>query len=272
MRSVQVMAALSDPLHDLIRASRRDRPWLPAAFVLAAGVHLAAAWLLSQRLAHPAALPPVTSELFDIQLPEPEPEPAPAAQAEPEPAPTPLPPAAKLKQREPTPAKDTPPAALAQAAAVVTRQETPDEPVDLTGFVTGNAATYAGGTTASAGTSNKPGHREVGAVGPATSTGALAGGSSVDRSQPPTVVGELDWHCPFPSEADSDRIDDAVATIRVAIDASARLTRVDVLEDPSHGFGRAAQSCARDKVWRAARDHDGKSVAGSVTVRVRFVR
>ncbi|HEX7478969.1 MAG TPA: hypothetical protein VF331_14280 [Polyangiales bacterium] len=267
MSSLQLTAARMDPLRELIINARRDRPWLWFAFAIAAAGHAAVGLWVSQRSAvrRPAAAP-IVNELFELEPPEPtanQPPPEPRA---PEPAPAP-----KLRAAAAMKAAPSPPA-LAQAAAIVTKQDEPDEPVDLTGFVTGTAATYGGGTTAANATGNSPGRAHAELKGTATGKGMAADGDASDRSQPPGVVGELDWHCPFPPEADADRIDEALATIRVAVDKAGRLTRVDVLQDPAHGFGGAARRCALDKSWRAARDRDGMPVAASVTVRVRFVR
>jgi protein TonB len=203
----------------------------------------------------------MASELIDIDLPAPEEEKAPLESA---PVTIPLP---KTRTRLPRAVKEPPPSSeLAQAAAVVTRQEEPHEPIDLTGFVTGTATAYAGGTTASTGKSKSP------VYGRANITGTGNGEPMVDRSRPPGVVGDSNWNCPFPLEADVDRISNAIATIRVAVDAADKITRVDVLQDPAHGFGEAARRCAMGKSWRSARNLEGIPVVGSVTVRVHFIR
>jgi protein TonB len=267
MRSAQAIGALTDPVYDLIRVTRRDRWWLWVSFIFAASAHCALGWVVTHRLS--SRLPPrsaITSDLFDIDLPVPAEVKAPP-ESVPETAPAP-----KAKTREPRAAKEPPPPSLAQAAAVVTRQDDPNAPVDLTGFVVGTATAYAGGTTASTGTSTRAVQTQAHVAGTLKRTGTVGDGATADKSRPPSVLGELNWNCPFPLEADIDRINNAIATIRVAVDAADKITRVDVLQDPAHGFGEAARRCAKGKSWRAARNREGMPTAGSVTVRVRFVR
>lgn len=268
MRSVKAIFALTarDPVLEIIRVTRRDRWWLCLSFVFVASAHAALGWLVSQRFAtRPQPGTAIATELFDVELlpptkekilPESRPEVAPVAAA-------PAPRAAK---------ETRPRSELAQAATVVMAPDDSPDPVDLTGFVVGTATSFAGGTTASTGTSTRAviasAADTAGEKGPAKKDDAIA----VDRSRPPAVVGDLNWNCPFPLEADSERIDSAVVVIRVTVDAADRVTDVDVLQNPSHGFAEAARRCALNKSWRAARNREGLPVAGSVTVRVRFIR
>jgi protein TonB len=267
MRSVQGMGALTDPLGDLIGVTRRDRWWLGLSCIFSVCVHCALGWALPYRMSSgPTRHAAITAELIDVDLPEPVevktlPEPAPEAA-----------PAPKARMRKPPGVKEPPqPSELAQAASVVTRQDDPNEPVDLTSFVVGTATAYAGGTTASTGTSTKAVYG-ANIAGNGKRTGTVGSGPTADKSRPPSVVGDSNWNCPFPLEADVDRISHAIATIRVDVDAGDKVTRVDVLQDPAHGFGEAARRCAMGKSWRAAQNRDGIPVAGSITVRVRFIR
>ena len=87
--------------------------------------------------------------LYEVEMVNapPPPPPPPEEKTEPE-APKPLPASKAPREQEPAPAP-------AQAGKILTQEPDPDAPVDLTGqgFVTGNAETYAGGVTASNGTS-----------------------------------------------------------------------------------------------------------------------
>jgi protein TonB len=159
---------------------------------------------------------------------------------------------------------------------VLTRTDDSEEPLDLTdSIVTGTAATFSGGVTSTLppakrvegpggnGTNGTRADRGAGNPGPA---------SGPDQSHPPRVLGAMAWDCPFPSAADVDGINNALATIRVEVDASGKVSRVHVLRDPGHGFGDAARHCAALKRWEPAAGRDGRAVAGGINVSVRFTR
>jgi protein TonB len=216
------------------------------------------------------------SETYDIDLlkpdppPPPPPPPEPPAKEEPKEAPAPK---ELVKTNEPPP----PSAAAAQAAAVLTQAPDPNEPVDLTSsFVTGNADTYAGGVTQSTGTSTTAVRAlNVGPGGAAGGTGKGAGpvGNGPDRSRAASLAGSKDWKCDFPPEADVDQIDQAFVVVQVATRADGTADHVNVLSDPGHGFGRAAQLCARKEHYDPALDRAGNPIAGSTkSIRIRFER
>jgi protein TonB len=247
----------------LLRAGRR---WPVVASVLAASAHAALAYSLS-RAAPPAryVVAPEPIEVVPIDSPAPPPPPPPPPPPAPEPPPREAPPPS-------TPAAAPPPAA---AAAALTHTAEPEQPVDFSDqLVTGTAAIYQGGTTASG--SAKPAARAARAeAGPAASGAGRAPSSGVgtlDRSRPASVLGGLDWRCPFPEEADVAGVDRALAKIRVDIDAAGNVRNVVVVHDPGHGFGRAAERCARGKRFDAALDRNGRAIATQVAVGVRFVR
>ncbi|MDB4996547.1 MAG: Ferric siderophore transport system, periplasmic binding protein TonB [Myxococcaceae bacterium] len=254
-----------DPLLELTRASSREKPWLLVALLVAACIHVAIAFTAPRLIRHRARAVEEATEVVDIDIPKPPPVIEPPKPEEPPPS----------KVPEPTSAA-APPPPPAQAAAIVTAAPDPNDPVDFTGgFVTGNAQTYVGGTTAATGTSpiavrTPPAATGVpGGTGPITAPPAKVG---PDRSKRPTLAGDAEWRCPFPAEADSDQIDSAVVTIRVEVAASGKAGTVTVTKDPGHGFGREARRCAQDKTWSPALDHDGVAIPGTAIVNVRFDR
>src|SRR5579859_3731986 len=88
--------------------------------------------------------------VYEVEMVNPPPPPPP-----PEPEEKPEPEAAKPQPKEKAPKNEEPAPAPAQAGKILAQEADPDAPVDLTGqtFVTGNAESYAGGVTASTGTS-----------------------------------------------------------------------------------------------------------------------
>ncbi|MBK7583489.1 MAG: energy transducer TonB [Myxococcales bacterium] len=215
---------------------------------------------------------------IDIDLHEPEPPkppPAPEEIVKEEPAPTPP---VDKQQAE----KDQPPPEAAQAGKLLTQEPSPDDPLDLTkdGFVTGDSDRFAGGTTASAGTSktavNDTKARNGGAPGgKGTKPGAPAGPAPTaakDGSRPAAPTSRS-WNCGFPPEADFDQIDYATVMISVTVGTDGRAKSVNVLNDPGHGFGRLAKSCALRMQYTAGIDKDGQPVTKTTSpFPVRFTR
>jgi protein TonB len=119
----------------------------------------------------------------------------------------------------------------------------------------GTAASYAGGFTASTGTSTKAVESRV-----------------VDLSRPVGLV-NADWRCPWPATADSADIDQVVAVVRVQVHVDGTAESVSVVRDPGMGFGEAAVGCALRESYEPARDRTGAAVAAlSPPIRVRFTR
>ena len=194
-------------------------------------------------------------------------------------APPPAPPPPEPEKEEaPTPAPPTrvaapvaktanaPPPAAAQAGKILT--QTPDDaPVDLTGegFVTGNAESYAGGVTASNGTSAGPVRSPM-----AAATG-VPGGVGKPSDHPvagpdltrPAGPGKTEWDCPFPPESDEAQINLERVHVVVTVRPDGTPQSVRVLADPGHGFGRAARECAMRQRFEPALDRDGKPVAST---------
>lgn len=157
------------------------------------------------------------------------------------------------------------PAAPAQAGKLAAVAESP---IDFTGtvFVVGSGTSYAGGTTTRSGTSRIP---PSGVVAPGgTGDGAAA------RSRARAVqLDQAAWSCPWPAEADARQVDQETVVLRVAVAADGRADRVDVVEDPGFGFGRAARQCALSTRFNPARDPGGAPIAAlSPPIRVHFFR
>jgi outer membrane biosynthesis protein TonB len=200
--------------------------------------------------------------------PPPPPPPAPEETAQPEPAP----PVAKAAPKEAPP----PAAAPAQAARVLAQAPDPNEPVDLTGntIVQGNADTYAGGTTAANGTSNRAVRNVVTSpIGVPGGTGAptAAPPSGPDRSRKAGVAAS-DWNAPFPPEADTAQIDEAYVTLQIDVKPDGTAAAVRIIQDPGNGFGREARRFALSQTYKTQLDHDGNPIAGTFTTRVHFQR
>jgi periplasmic protein TonB len=157
----------------------------------------------------------------------------------------------------------------AQAGRVVAQEPQPNAPVDLTGntFVTGTGKAYAGGVTASSGTNTTPVYTRD--VNPNATPHVQR---TPDRSST-VALKNPDWTCPWPAEADAEQIDHQIAVVRVVVDVDGTALSATIINDPGHGFGKAALECARRERFIAARDRDGHSIRSeSPPIRVRFTR
>jgi protein TonB len=199
------------------------------------------------------------------------------------PPPPPVPDAEHKADQAPPPPRATPreapppPPAPAQAGKVLTAEPDPNEPVDLTGntIVTGNADSYAGGTTMANGTS------ATAVRGLASPTG-VPGGTGAPKAAPAPVGPDLsrsavlgggkEWSCPFPPEADAAQVDEARVSLEVQVGTDGAAGTVNVLKDPGYGFGRAARQCALRQHHSPALDHEGNPVPSTIKVNVHFSR
>jgi protein TonB len=212
-------------------------------------------------------------DILKEQPPEPPPPPAEEPPEEkPEPKAAPPPPAPKEKEQPPPP--EPPPPAPAQASAIMT---SPDDTIDFTGngFVTGSAETFAGGVTHQAGTSAtavRSLKAQPGGVPGATGTGSAPPPPSVDRSRPVSLKGSTEWKCPWPAEAETEQIDEAKVRVRISVGADGKASRVEVLSDPGHGFGREARQCAMRETYNPALDVNGTPIPGTKEINVTFER
>jgi protein TonB len=225
------------------------------------------AWL--HRVQAEAAEPPAEVDVVREEAPPPPPPPvAPEPEHRAEAAPPPR------AAHEPPP---PPPPAPAQAGKVLTAEPDPNEPVDLTGntIVTGNADSYAGGTTTANGTSATAVRAAASPTGVPGGTGAPAPApapAGPDRSHAAVLGGGREWNAPFPPEADAAQIDDARVELRVEIRADGTAGAVTVLRDPGYGFGREARTYALRIRHTPALDRDGGAIASTIRVTVHFSR
>lgn len=202
--------------------------------------------------------------------PEPPP-PAPPAEAQVEEPDAPPPPKRRPRRRRAPKKQAAPPPAAAQASRVLTAKADANEPLDLTGntFIQGTANSYAGGVSASGGTSkNAVRNRKA-------KTGGVRGGQGntphADLSRRARPL-RRQWNCPFPSEAELDQINYMQVDVTVMVGASGRASSAKVIKDPGYGFGRAAQRCAKRKRYAAAHNRIGKSVASTLVLTINFQR
>jgi protein TonB len=213
----------------------------------------------------PAVAPSAPPQEIDIVHDEPPPPPPPADEKN-EPPPSPAPRA--------VPHEPPPPPAAAQAGKVLTQEPDPNEPVDLTGntIISGNADSYAGGETASNGTSKSAVRELTSPTGSARGTAAPAP-AGPDRARTPSLANGADWsNCPFPPEADTAQIDQAYVTIEISVRADGVPIHAAVLSDPGNGFGRETVRYAMTQRYHPALDRAGNPIAGMLKVRVRFSR
>ena len=146
----------------------------------------------------------------------------------------------------------------------------PSVPVDLRGetVVAASNGPSVGGSGEARG-NGRGGGREVGGnPGGASPLGSGAG----DRSGGVALEAQ-NWSCPWPREADAERIDEQTVVIRLVVAPDGTVESAAVLSDPGHGFGPAATSCALRTRFTPARDRNGRPVrAVSPPVVVRFMR
>jgi periplasmic protein TonB len=234
--------------------SRHSRPLLVA--VLAAllyGVGLGAWAAFADRLVDATPPPPeMAVELF-------------------EPPPPPPPPFEPPPEQPPPPRAQPASAAPAQAAEVLAAEPEPAvaEPEDLTAFTitSGNAERYAGGKSASSGTSTA-------AVTGAVSARGVPNGTGIgDRDlSSPVRIRDHEWDdCAWPAEADALGIDEQAVSIRAVVRADGRMETAEIVSDPGNGFGAALVACARRHGFQPARDATGAPIrARSGVIRFTF--
>lgn len=272
---------IEDPLERVLELDSRSMKWgIIIGMCGAIALHVAGAteaarlanglgrWAYDARAQVSAYL----SKFYDIEMINPPPPPPPPEEKPPEEeAPKPVA-AIKAPSRE----RDAPPPAPAQAGKILTQEPDPNEPVDLTGqgFVTGNAETYAGGVTASTGTS-KTAVRNLDAVvgGVPGGTGTkVTASSGPDLSRAAAVSGSSEWDCPFPAEADAEEINYQRVKLFIVVRANGTPQDAKVVSDPGNGFGREARKCALTRRYEPALNREGQPIAGSTVVNITFQR
>jgi protein TonB len=197
--------------------------------------------------------------------------------AEPQPLP-PEPPRRVMRARaveqapRPAPPEATLPSEVQQpadAGRVVAADEGATEPLDFTRFSirVGHGPRFAGGVTASSGSSARAVHTPVVDRGAHPNAGA-----GVSRARP---VGppRRDWDCPWPAEAAALSVDEQFVVVRAVVRADGTVASAQLISDPGYGFGEVALACARKQRFPAATDDDGRPItATSPPIHVRFTR
>ena len=163
--------------------------------------------------------------------------------------------------------------AVAQAGKALTREDEGGDDAIASGD--SNDAMY--GLVAGAGTGNAPSKNprakvggKAGGHGTSTREGAVIEPDLTRGAHAPSVITD---ECPFPVEADLARIDHAVVTLQVTVKADGHAGAITVLDDPGHGFGRAAIYCVKQLLFSAARNKQGTFIeAAAPPTRIRFTR
>jgi len=199
-----------------------------------------------------------------------------AAPADPAPISPPQPPpkAAARERRSPPRARakslNAEPSSASSGEASSDPAPGPSVPVDLRGetIVSASTGPSVGGSGDARG-NGRGGGREVGgnpgvASPLGSGSGARSGGVALE---------DQNWSCPWPREADAERIDEQTVVIKVVVTPEGTVESATVLSDPGHGFGPAATSCALRTRFTPARDRDGRTIrAVSPPIVVRFTR
>jgi periplasmic protein TonB len=158
------------------------------------------------------------------------------------------------------------------AAAILHAIPRPDDNLESTAIAIGSGFVYRGGPTSPAATGPVPGtvlQPSVGALG--APPNPLRPGS--DRSRSATLRGSRGWNdCPFPLEAEVDNIEQAAVLLKVSTLPDGRPSDARILQDPGHGFGRAARSCAMARSYEPALDREGSPISGAITIHIAFAR
>ena len=264
--------------------ARRFSPELVLGLVGSIAVH--ALWFVGEASASGSQSTWDETEVTFEEEPQPEPEPEPEPEAEPEPEPEPeadtppVPSAPTEPSAQPETERELPSAA--KAGQTLTAPEDPNEPAsevaDFT-MVQGEGNTYAGGTTAAKGESERA-VRGPARNGPSTTKKS----SESARKAPTTAPTGPDrsrgarpqsgaWSCShlFPSDPGAPNFATVVIVVTVRADGTPR--SIQVTSDPGHGFGAAARTCALGQRYVPALNRSGKPIT-SVTppITVRFSR
>jgi protein TonB len=183
----------------------------------------------------------------------------------PQPPAAPAPATAARGPRRPTSIRGPTAAPAPAQTAQVIAQDPAAPPLDFIAstFVSGKAATYAGGASSSAGTS--PHAVDGRAIAPAA--------GDPDSRRRTVSLDESAWSCPWPSEAEGAEIHLEMVVLRVFVRSNGSAGEVKIVSDPGAGFGPAARACALRTHFRPALDDGGAAMAAwSPPIRVRFVR
>jgi len=282
---IGVVVAARDPLASVMRlGSRKHLRVMLLAMLGALAVHGSAAArvavidveLLRWSQAMRSVINDKLAATYDVEIEKPKPpEPPPPEETKVEEKAPPPPPRAAAPQPKDAP---PPPPAAAQAGKVLTQEPDPNTPVDFTNsFVVGSGDSYAGGVTQTNGTSSAAVYNraaQAGGVPGGTGTKVAPVMGAVDRSRTVSSA-RADWSCTFPSEADTEQIDEMTVPIEATVGPDGHVSSAHVVKDPGYGFGRAAVQCALRQgpdTFNVALDHDGTPIAGTRRFNVRFTR
>lgn len=104
-------------------------------------------------------------------------------------------------------------------------------------------------------------------------------GAALPPPPAPTTLGtpaklkNASMDCPFPPEADTEKVDYGLVRLVVRVDETGKPLRVMVVADPGHGFGRAARKCLLNQVYVPGRDEAGTAIVSDTRpIVVRFSR
>jgi hypothetical protein len=147
--------------------------------------------------------------------------------------------------------------------------------LDLTGntFVTGTG-TYAGGITAAKGKSKKAVYDRkakpkgvIGGTGTSTKTKVIQQGPDLSRA----ATKPSNFRCAFTPEAQAQQIRFMKVRVLVQIGPDGKPTGATLAgSDPGFGLGRRATQCALRNRYGAALDRNGKPIASTLLLAVRF--
>ncbi|MBK8411686.1 MAG: energy transducer TonB [Sandaracinaceae bacterium] len=281
------VAPAAPSIAGIVLSGRRGPPRRVTGFALVVGlaVHLGVGWAS-------AMLPPPSSALVVAARPQlrvsmareiPVPPPAPVEPLPPAPEPV-LRQAASLPSREaaaevappaePTPPAEPAPAIPAAAAEVVQSAADPAtaEPLDFS-MVAGAGQVYAGGVTASTGTSTSPVHTDNADARHGVPGGTGTGTAAPRQHARPVGQPTRQWRCDWPAAASSLDVDVEFVNMRVDVEASGEITDVRVIRHSGYGFDVEARRCALRHSLPPARDARGTPVrTASHPIRLRFER
>ncbi|HMI87176.1 MAG TPA: hypothetical protein VK550_23940 [Polyangiaceae bacterium] len=219
--------------------------------------------------------PPLGAQELAIEREVPAPPLPPEPELPPPPPPEPTRWASNVTAPAPTAAEEpdeAPASEAAQAGEVLVQEGGEDEDdetdeEDENTFIVGDAGTYAGGVTASGGTSAAPVRGSVvaeGGVPGGIGTPAMAVKPAVRDKSRGAWLESTSWDdCDFPGEAERDRIRDAVVEMKVTVRPNGTAQAVDIVEDPGHGFARTATACALKHKFAPALDPAGNKIWGT---------
>ncbi len=208
-----------------------------------------------------------------VEQPTP-PEEPPETEATPEPAQ----PAVNSSPKDSTPRGSAPPAPAQAGQTLTAPDNAPSDPVADFTMVQGAGTAYAGGTTASEGTSQKAVHGAASPQGrpdaPRSSTApSQAPAASARELSRPALPASGDWNCSHLFPSDPEAGNHAVVLIVVTVRPDGTPRSIGVVRDPGHGFGAAARSCALSQRYTPALDRDGQpTTASTPPITVRFTR